>query len=55
MRRQGNKHTHVFLHRFIASQTVDELVVASLRFKDRTQTTFLDALSTYRKTRVARN
>lgn len=55
VRRQGNKHTHVFLHRFIASQTVDELVVASLRFKDRTQTTFLDALSTYRKTRVARN
>lgn len=41
--RQGQKHT-VVNHRLVASNTIDEAIVAALRGKDRSQNQFLDAL-----------
>ena len=50
VRRQGNKHDQVFVHRLVARQTIDEVVIGALAGKDATQGAFLNALSSYRKT-----
>lgn len=46
--RQGQKD-RVVVYRIIAKRTIDEAVVATLKFKDKTQTRLLDALNKYRK------
>jgi SNF2 family DNA or RNA helicase len=48
VRRQGNKAKRVFVHHFIAKDTVDEVVYHVQRGKARTQTALLDALVTIR-------
>ena len=55
VRRQGNKHTHVFNHRLIARNTLDVVVIAALGVKAGTQNAFLDALSSYRAERTVRS
>lgn len=49
--RSGNTNSHVYVHRFIAKGTVDELIVAALRRKAKGQGALLDALKEYRQSR----
>ena len=49
--RQGQKE-RVFVHYLIARDTVDEVVMAALKSKDKTQKALLNALSTYAKGRA---
>jgi SNF2 family DNA or RNA helicase len=49
--RSGNTNSHVYVHRFIAKGTVDELIVAALRRKSKNQGALLDALKEYRQGR----
>ena len=49
--RQGNTHTHVTAHRFIARGTVEEMMRLALRIKGKNQTALLDALKEYRQGR----
>ncbi len=42
--RQGNQHSHVFVHHFIAVDTVDEVIINTLRGKKRTQQAFFEGL-----------
>lgn len=44
VRRQGQKADRVMIHHIVAKDTVDELVLQTLRSKDRTQATLMDAL-----------
>ncbi len=46
--RQGNKSSHVFVHRIVARDTVDEAILRGLRRKGTVQTRLLDALRDYR-------
>ena len=47
--RQGNKSPHVFIHRIVAKNTIDEAVVKALASKDKTQRALLEALKNYSK------
>lgn len=47
--RQGNSSDRVIVHRIVAKNTIDEVVVKALANKDRTQTALLDALRDYAK------
>lgn len=47
--RQGNTHGNVMIHHIVAKNTVDEVVMKTLRAKDRTQGALLDALKEYAK------
>lgn len=49
--RSGNPHDKVFIHRIIAKDTLDEVVLAVLDQKDKTQRTLLTALERYCKRR----
>ena len=49
--RQGNTHSHVFIHRLVARNTVDEAVILALGSKDKTQGDLLRALKSYAKGR----
>lgn len=49
VRRQGNKAHHVFVHHFVAANTVDEVKLRTLAGKEQTQRGLLNALRTYRK------
>ena len=51
VRRQGNKNKRVFIHHFLARDTVDEIMHFVLRSKDHTQRHLLDALNTLKKRR----
>ena len=42
--RQGSKHKRVFVHHIIARGTIDEVILRTLRGKDKTQKGFLNAL-----------
>ena len=53
VRRQGNKAKRVFLHHFVAKDTVDEVKLQTLGWKHRTQKKLLDALRTYVRARRA--
>ena len=46
VRRQGNRAARVFLHHFVAKDTVDEVKLQVLGWKHRTQKKLLDALRT---------
>lgn len=52
--RQGNKAQKVFVHTIIARGTVDEMVVAALRHKDKTQSAMFEALQKMAKSRKKR-
>jgi SNF2 family DNA or RNA helicase len=47
--RQGNEATHVIVHRIIAENTLDEMVVKTLYEKDATQESLLAGLRTYNR------
>lgn len=47
IRRQGSKHSKVFVHHLIARNTVDEAKLRALNSKDKTQKGLLDALRGY--------
>jgi SNF2 family DNA or RNA helicase len=47
LRRQGSRHEVIFVHHIVATATVDEPMLRSLRKKEKTQTGFLDALKAY--------
>lgn len=47
--RQGNEATHVIIHRIIAENTLDEMVVKTLYEKDATQESLLAGLRTYNR------
>lgn len=47
--RQGNKHKQVFIYRLIAPRTVDEAMTEAIFKKDGVQSSFLNALKSYRK------
>lgn len=49
IQRQGNTHKRVFVHRFIAKNTVDEAMCLSLHRKLTNASDFLDALTLYRQ------
>lgn len=49
VRRQGNKHSHVFLHHIVAKDTVDEAKMLALAGKDKTQKSLLNSLKGYLK------
>jgi SNF2 family DNA or RNA helicase len=49
VQRQGNENKRVFVHRFIAKNTVDEAMVLSLNRKITNASKFLDALTLYRE------
>ena len=51
VRRQGNKNKRVFIHHFIARNTVDEVMYFVLRSKDHTQRHLLDALNVLKRRR----
>lgn len=51
IRRQGNKYQHVFVHRLIMRNTVDEVIVSSLRRKDKGQQGFFKGLVELAKAR----
>lgn len=48
VRRQGNKHKCVFVHRFLARKTIDVAVASRLDSKAKVQGSLLEAFSTYR-------
>ena len=48
--RQGQKH-RVIVHHIIAENTIDEVIMKTLRAKDKTQRALLDALKNYAKER----
>lgn len=50
--RQGAKFSRVIVHHIIATNTVDEAKLRALDSKARTQNGFLDALRTYRRSKV---
>jgi SNF2 family DNA or RNA helicase len=52
VRRQGSKHSRVFVHHLIARNTVDEVQMYSLRHKSKGQTALFDALKVMRKGRM---
>jgi SNF2 family DNA or RNA helicase len=52
--RQGNKSKRVFVHHLVAEDTVDEAILDSLRFKDRTQQALFKGLLELAKRRRAR-
>ena len=45
--RSGNKHSHTYVHRVVAKNTVDAAILAALRFKDRTQAVLMESLKHY--------
>lgn len=47
LRRRGNVAKRVFVHHLIARGTVDEVIMATLQAKDRTQQAFFTALQAY--------
>lgn len=47
--RQGNTHKRVFVHHIIARNTIDEVMLRTLRGKGKTQHNFLTALKEYAK------
>lgn len=49
LRRQGSGHKTVFVHRFIARGTVDEVTIMNLQERGDNQRSFLHALIKYRK------
>lgn len=51
LRRSGNKAEKVFVHYIIARDTVDELIVATQKRKDKVQMQLLDAMEWYTKKR----
>jgi SNF2 family DNA or RNA helicase len=51
VRRQGNKHSHVFNHLIVGRNTLDVAVVQTLADKNVTQSTFLNAIAEYRQTK----
>ncbi len=51
VRRPGNKHADVFVHYIVASNTIDEAKIKSLRRKDKSQRGLLDALKEYAQRR----
>lgn len=53
VRRQGNKNAKVFVHHFVARQTVDEAKMRALASKRKGMKGLLDALRGYRKSREA--
>lgn len=53
LRRPGQKAAKVICHHLVAKDTVDEAMMASRRYKAKTQGQLLAALRTYRKTRLA--
>jgi hypothetical protein len=54
LRRSGSKAEHVTSHLIAASDTVDELKLATLRRKHGTQKDFLDAMTEYTSKRLAK-
>lgn len=51
VRRQGNAHSHVFLHHIVAKDTVDEAKMMALAGKDKTQKSLLNSLKGYLKSK----
>ncbi len=51
VRRPGNKHADVFVHYIVASRTIDEAKMKSLRTKQKSQNGLLDALRAYAQER----
>lgn len=51
VRRQGNKAKRVFSHMIVARNTIDEVMVASLRAKKKGQNTFFDGLKKLTRSR----
>lgn len=52
--RQGNTHKRLFLHRILARGTVDEVMIATLDGKDRTQKALFEGLKKLRSRRKRR-
>lgn len=51
LQRRGNVAKRVFVHHLIARGTVDEVIMATLQAKDRTQQTFFNTLKTYARSK----
>ena len=51
VRRQGNRHSHVFVHHFVAEDTVEERMLRVVGKKGRTQADLMDALRIFVKNR----
>jgi len=49
VRRQGNKHKHVYCHHIVASGTIDEIILMTLMSKRRGQNALFDALKKIKK------
>ena len=47
--RQGQKSSHVIIYRFVAKDTLDEVVIQTLSSKDKTQSGFVDRLRTFKR------
>jgi SNF2 family DNA or RNA helicase len=47
--RQGSKQKNIFVHYIVARNTIDEVKLRALRKKEKTQTSFLNALKEYAK------
>lgn len=54
IRRQGNKSKRVFVHHFLARDTIDEVMLKSLKFKNRGQQALFEGLKQLAKQRRAR-
>lgn len=54
VRRQGSKHSRVFVHWLVARDTVDEMIFWALRAKAKTQDALLLALNEFRPRKVKR-